>query len=329
MLRKLFSWILAALFLCSCALAELEIHFIDVGQADAAVVLCDGSAMMIDGGNIGDSQLIFSYLKNTLSLTHVDAMIATHPHEDHIGGLPAALNAVTVGSIYSPVADYDSETFGNLKKYATCGITVPVIGDNFQLSGATVTIVNVTDTEYESVNDWSIVARIDYGDTSFLFTGDASTLAEYDMITSGIDLDCDVLKVGHHGSASSSTAQFLDAVSPKYAVISVGAGNSYGHPTDEALYRLSCVGAIVYRTDQCGTIVCRSDGKTISFDAVPFTANTPVSTQAVSIEYSYVGNKNSHKLHYPSCQSVSDMKDKNKVPGGRNNRSPNMKGVIT
>jgi len=319
-MRRILCAVLLLLCFFSNAVAELEVHFLNVGQADAAVILCDGHAMMIDGGNVGDSQLIFSYLKNTLALDHLDIMIATHPHEDHIGGLPAALNAVTTGVVLSPVNEFDSEVFGDLKKYATCGLTVPTIGDTFQLGGAAVTVINVTDTTYETVNDWSIVVRIDYGDTSFLFTGDASSLAESDMLTRNENLDCDVLKVGHHGSSSSSTMPFLQAVSPEYAIISVGIDNAYGHPTSDVLERLNAIGAIIHRTDQRGHIICKSNGSTIEFsfqkeyvDAPPYEMPPDEMQAQPPEEYLYVGNSNSMKLHYPSCESVRSISEKNKV----------------
>lgn len=311
---------LTIIFLCIIGLwgsahADLDIHFIDVGQADAAVIICDGASMMIDGGNVGDSQLIYSYLKNTLKLQSLDVMIATHPHEDHIGGLAAALNCAPANIIYSPVTEYESVAFANLKKYATSDLTVPDIGEHFQLGSAVVTIINVSDTAYETVNDWSIVARIDYGETSFLFTGDASTLAEADMLANNVDLNCDVLKVGHHGSTSSSTTPFLQAVSPDYAIISVGKENQYGLPNEVVLQRLISFNTTIYRTDQSGTIICHSDGSTITFttETIPDADPQKVLTETNDPEYRYIGNKNSHKIHESHCSSVNAMKDKNKV----------------
>ena len=213
MLRKLVSFIFAILLFWSTAFADIDIYFLDVGQGDAAVIVCDGELMMIDGGNPGDSQFIYSFLRNTLSVDHMKLMVATHPHDDHIGGLPATLNAVEVETILSPVRDYDSKRFSSLLKYAPQGVVVPDLGDTFQLGNALITVLGPATTSYENINDWSIVLRIDYGNTSFLFTGDASEVAE-SICWQAEDLDSDVLKVGHHGNSSSSTSSFLKAVSP-------------------------------------------------------------------------------------------------------------------
>lgn len=167
------------LVICASALCDMAVHFLDVGQADAAVILCDGEALMIDGGNAADSQFIYAYLKNNLGLQHMEYMICTHPHEDHVGGLPAALNACTVGVILSPVTAYDSRPFQSLLKYAErqgVGLTVPQRGDTFQVGGATVTVVSCGDELY-SINDRSVIVRIEYGDVAFLFTGDAESSA--------------------------------------------------------------------------------------------------------------------------------------------------------
>lgn len=314
------------LFMIVCATAESSfvIHFIDVGQADAAVVLCDGEVLMIDGGNTADSSLIFSYLRNTLGLDYIDCMIGTHAHEDHIGGLSGALNACTVGKIYSPVTEYDSRAFRSFKKYADkqgCGLTVPVVGNRFHVGSAEVCFYSPAKA-YESTNDNSIVVRIVYGDTTFLFTGDAEWAPEHDMVESGFDLSATLLKVGHHGSSTSSSYVFLRAVMPQYAVISVGKDNPYDHPSESVLSRLHDAGATVYRTDTQGHIICHSDGKQLFFDTEKEGTNTegrkmPTETAIPTViagTAPFVGNRNSKKFHYADCASVADMKDKNKVP---------------
>lgn len=247
----------------------LTVYFIDVGQADSTIIQCDEGVLMIDGGNVADSQLIFSLLRNTLGIQHIDYMIATHPHEDHVGGLAAALNACAVDILYTPVLDYDTKAFRSMMKYAHAqetAIKIPKPGDSFIVGTARVDILGPLKT-YSNTNDLSVICKVTYGQTSFLFGGDAEWEAEHDLVESGADLHADVLKVNHHGSETSSSYVFLRAVTPAYAIISVGANNSYGQPSEEVLSRLGDAGAIIMRTDQLGTIVCRSDGENILFES--------------------------------------------------------------
>ena len=246
---------------------NLIVYFLDVGQADAAILQCGDDVMMIDGGESSDSSLIYSYLTKTLGITHIDYMIATHPHADHIGGLSGALNACSVGVVYSPVTSYDSKQFSSLVKYTQKqgrDLTVPEVGDSFSFGDAQVQFISPSQ-KYSNTNDSSIVVRIVHGINTFLFAGDAEWEAEHDMVDSGYDLSATVLKVGHHGSDTSSSYVFLREVMPKYAVISCGKGNSYGHPTEAVLSRLRDVGAQVFRTDMQGDVVFVSDGSALSF----------------------------------------------------------------
>ena len=250
----------------------LHIYYVDVGQADSTIITCDDDVLMIDGGNVADSQLIFSVLRNTLGIEHINYMIATHPHEDHVGGLAAALNACSVDVLLTPVLKYDTKAFRSMMKYAEAQKTViqiPSAGNSFMIGSAQVEILGPT-RHYENDNDMSIVCKITYGETTFLFGGDAEWDAEHDLVDSGADLNSDVLKVNHHGSNTSSTYVFLLAVMPKYAVISVGAENAYGHPNEETLGRLQDVGAEVLRTDELGSIECISDGHNIVFHPTPW-----------------------------------------------------------
>ena len=246
----------------------LRIIFVDVGQADSTIIICDGEVLMIDGGNAADSQLIFSMLRNTLGIDHINYMIATPPHEDHVGGLAAAFNACSVDVLLTPVLEYDTKAFQSMMKYAEqqgTSIQIPQPGDSFMIGSAYVEILGPV-RYYENYNDMSIICKITYGETTFLFGGDAEWDAEHDLVDSGADLSADVLRVNHHGSNSSSTYVFLRAVMPTYAIISVGTGNPYGHPTEETLARLGDVGAVVMRTDEMGSIECTSDGSNIIFN---------------------------------------------------------------
>lgn len=312
--------------LCGCGgenklSGDFEIHFIDVGQADAALVLCDGRAMLIDGGNVADSGLIYTYLKK-YGVGHLDYVIATHPHEDHIGGLAGAINFATVDTVYCSTDAYDSTAFEDFRKYVAkrnAKIEVPCAGDSFTLGGASVEIISCGG--FEDENNSSIVLRIVYGETSFLFTGDAEREAEEAILERCANLDSTVLKVGHHGADTSTIYPFLREVMPEYAVISVGVGNDCGHPSDKITSRLSDAGATVYRTDLGGTIICRSDGVGVEFEVYKTAGETAthatekvLETSPGATEVTYILNTNpsSKRFHKPTCKSVESIKEGNR-----------------
>lgn len=245
--------------------AELEVHFPDVGQGDCAVVLCDGEAMVIDGGPRDASGYVYSYIRGTLRLRHIDCIVSTHPHADHVYGLTAVLNAAPADLLLTPVTEWDSKCFRKMTETARkqgTQILVPAEGDTLRLGGAEVTVLCCWPEAvgYGRVNDASIVLRIDYGGTRFLFMGDAEEWTENSLLDAGADLRADVLKVAHHGSRYSTSAAFLEAVSPAWAVITAGAGNEFGHPHAETLERLAARGCTVLRTDTDGAVVLISDG---------------------------------------------------------------------
>lgn len=293
--------------------SSFEIHFIDVGQADSALVICDGHYMLIDGGNAGDSDLVYAYLERH-GAERLDCMVATHAHEDHIGGLSGALNYAKVETALCPVRDHDTKVFQNMVRYLNVqgkSLTVPEPGDKFTLGSASVEILGPV-REYDDTNDTSIVLRIDYGDTSFLFTGDMETKAERDLIDSGADLRATVLKAGHHGSDTSSSYAFLREVMPRYVVISVGEENKYGHPSDVVLSRFRDLDAEVYRTDMQGHIIASSDGNTVTFttEKEADTATNPTSNPTLQ---TYVGNSGTKKFHLPDCASAKNIREGKRV----------------
>lgn len=244
--------------------SSFSVHFIDVGQADAALVECDGHYMLIDGGNRGDSDIIYTVLKKA-GAEKLDIVVGTHAHEDHIGGLPGAFSYGEAELGLCPVTDYDSGVFETFKEYAEekgGGLTVPEVGDEYDLGSAKVEILGLN--AGEDTNDSSIILMIRYGETSFLFTGDAEREAEQAVLDSGAELKADVLKVGHHGSDTSTGYPFLREVMPEYAVISVGEGNSYEHPEENTLSRLRDADCRILRTDLNGDIIISSDGKELT-----------------------------------------------------------------
>lgn len=293
--------------------STLSVHFIDVGQADSALLLCGGSAMLIDGGNVADSSLVVSYL-DAQGVDSLDYVVSTHAHEDHVGGLSGPLNTCTVSHVLSPVAEYDSKAFSSFLKYTEAqGLSpeIPAPGDTFSLGEALVTVLGPV-KEYSETNNSSIVLRVDFGETSFLFTGDMERQAEADLLEAGADLSATVLKVGHHGSDTSTSYPFLREIMPTYAVISVGEGNSYGHPSEDTLSRLRDAGTTVYRTDQAGTVVAVSDGKSVSFTTGKDHAPTPGRDQIqppAGEAHPYIGNRNSQVFHTGSCPNLPAEKN--------------------
>ena len=250
--------------------SNFEVHFIDVGQADSALIECDGETMMIDGGNVADSNVVAAYLKKE-DITELNYVVCSHAHEDHVGGLSGALSVTKADNIYAPKTEANTKAYKNFKKKAeeqNVEIKHPNVGDEIQLGSSTVEFLGPVDENGKDLNSTSIVLKITYGNTSFLFMGDAESDEEEEILNSGADLKSTVLKVGHHGSRTSTSYPFLREVMPQYAVISVEKGNSYGHPNEETLSKLSDAGVEVYRTDESGDIVMTSDGNSISITTV-------------------------------------------------------------
>lgn len=240
---------------------EMRVHFLDVGQADCQIVeLPNGEVMIIDAGNNDDGNLICNYL-DSLNIDFIDYLVGTHPHEDHIGSLDTVIENYSVGKVFMPDAKADSKSYFDvieaIEENSVPLVTTDsetVIYDKNDLTIRAVAPVYA----YEDLNNQSIVIRLTYKESSFLFTGDAEEESENDIYE---NVEADVLSVGHHGSSTSTSHFFLKRVDPMYAVISCGEDNDYGHPHWETLAKLENDDVTLFRTDTMGTIICSTKGE--------------------------------------------------------------------
>jgi competence protein ComEC len=246
---------------------QLQVIFFDVGQADCILLLTDTHAMLIDAGTLGQTDLILGYLAGH-RVTKLDYIVATHPHADHIGSMDGVILGMdSVGTVLMPDATNNTRAFERLLdaiEERDIPVTIPKEGEDLTMGEVSIQVLAPINERYSNLNNHSIVLRVQYGAISFLFTGDAEDRSEREQIDSRRSLRADVLKVGHHGSQTSSTLDYLRAVSPRYAIIPCGEGNSYGHPHSDLLERLAAIGATVYRTDINGTVIFTTDGETIT-----------------------------------------------------------------
>ena len=294
--------------------APLQVHFIDVGQALSVLVECDGQFMLYDGGNVDDGSLVVSYLQQQ-GVEELQYVFCSHAHEDHVGGLAAALAYFPAHHVYAPVTEAETKCFRDFVKYTQqqgLAVEVPAAGTVWQLGSATVTQLGPV-AQYSDTNDTSLVLRLDYGSTSFLLTGDMEADAERDLVNTGANLKADVLQVGHHGSSTSTSYLFLNSVLPEMGVISCGVNNKYGHPHEETLSILRDAGVDVYRTDLLGTITIGSDGRnyTVGTEHTATDAQLNPTDPAASgtAQQGYIGNVNSKKFHLPSCPNLPAEKN--------------------
>lgn len=285
---------------------EMKVHFVDVGQADCILLQCGEDAMLVDGGNVEDSDLVVSYLLDQ-GVEQLRYVVGTHAHEDHIGGLAAVLAVIPTEEVWCPVTEYDTKCFRDFAYYADqqdLSLICPDPGAVYPLGEATISVLGPV-YEYEDTNNTSIVLKVEHGQNSFLLTGDAEADAELDILNEGFDVSATVLKVGHHGSDTSSCYPWLREVQPEYGVISCGTDNDYGHPHKEPLSRLRDAEVTLYRTDLQGHIVCLSDGKTVTFE----TGKQAAVTNSTKTEDYYIGNRNSQKVHLPTCGGLPAEKN--------------------
>lgn len=243
----------------------LDVSFLNVGQGDSIYINCDGKSMLIDAGTSEEGKTVRQYLQDA-GVTKLDYVICTHPHDDHIGGMPEIIDNFDVGAVIMSDATSTTECYSQLLesiKSKNLKITKAQVGMCKKLGGAEFTVLSPS-KNYEELNDMSVVLRLTYKNNSFLFTGDASEEAEKDMLASDAELKSDVLKVGHHGSKTATSEAFLKMVQPSYAVISVGQNNTYGLPDSLITKRLADARIKTMRTDINGIIVIHSDGTKIN-----------------------------------------------------------------
>jgi len=345
-MKKLLSIILSLILLFSCTACGVQspkqyeyerdlagrsllVHFIDVGQGDSILLESKGSFVLIDAGEKSRGSDVVDYIRSR-GADKLDYIIATHPHSDHIGGMAKVIKSISADNFITVETDQNTSAWLNVLKAVDdrdINYIDAVAGSTYSFGEAQFTIMAPLSSGYSGYNDYSVVTKVTCGSISFMLTGDAEKQSEKEMIKSGEDLKADVLKCGHHGSSSSSTAAFLKAVDPSYAVISCGKDNDYGHPHKETLKKLGMLDCAVYRTDELGTIVASTDGSALSFysadderilstqagDDPSSSDSAETSAPITGSEGSYIGNKNSKVFHLPNCESVSAMSEKNKV----------------
>lgn len=250
--------------------SKLMISYMDVWQGDAAYIKVNGNDILIDAGPRSNSKELLEQLK-AKNIDDFELVIATHPHEDHIGGMVDVFKEYEVKAFYSPKITHTTKTYENLVKAVKDeGLKTKELKGGMVIDlgeGAKFEVFTPQKSEYEELNDYSPIMKLSFGDTSYLFTGDAENLAEEEALAKYKNsLDSDVIKFGHHGSSSSSSNAFIEAVSPKYGIISCAKDNKYGHPHRETLDIIKKYNIKTFRTDTDGEIILTSDGKSINFN---------------------------------------------------------------
>lgn len=286
---------------------KLYIHYIDVGQADSIFIQTpNGKNMLIDAGETKDGA-IKNYLNN-LNVKKIDVLVATHPHSDHISEMADIINSYEVESMYMPKVSHTTKTFENMIDAASSkGLKVKAAkaGETIDIDKDVIcNIVAPSKDNYDNLNNWSAVIHLSYGQNSFLFTGDAETLSEEEILKNNTNIKSDILKVGHHGSSTSTSDKFLEAINPTYAVISAGKDNDYGHPHKEIVEKLSNIKTFI--TYEYGTVIAVSDGKNITIESNKVNSDQ----KSDEINSDFIGNVNSKKFHKSECSSLPSEKNR-------------------
>lgn len=248
--------------------SDMELHFIDVGQADCILIVDGDNVMMVDAGNNGDGDTIVEYLE-ALNIETIDHFILTHPHEDHIGGADTVINTFNVENVYMTEYSATSKTYKDVITAINNSAIAPHYVDshlNFKFGDAIIDMYPPYDINTDNTNNSSIIMKITHGEDEMLLAGDTESDAEKELLEMGYDLEADLFKANHHGSGGANSYVWLKEVNPQYVVIQVGVDNKYDHPHEEALSRFNDVGAIIYRNDTMGTIVATSSGDGFTFD---------------------------------------------------------------
>ena len=284
----------------------LAFHFLDVGQGDCTLIKTKDSAILIDAGTYESSNFIVKYLKS-VGVEHLNSFIITHPHEDHMGGAAFLLEYITTDKVitngYTDDA-YFYEKFVDVVYEQDIAVEVANTDCIYDFGDFRLKFLSPR-IDYEDTNNNSLVAMVTYGEVKALLTGDAEKKVEKNLIATS-DIDADILKVGHHGSRNGSHDAFIKKVSPSLSVIHCGKDNSYGHPHAEAVKRLEKAGSQIFRTDELGTIILRTDGKNIYKDNEKLPDNEIISE---NVEYTYIGNKKSKVLHTDTCPNLPSEKN--------------------